>query len=92
MVLSLEPPLQKLSLFAYHQRRIVLEAKLWTVEAAISWKGPPQRSTTSAPNVLDRLRASHARERRIEELLLRRSDLVQAIALLDLTRSPFFSL
>lgn len=92
MVWLLEAALKKISSFGYNCRRVALEAKLWKVEALISWKSKAARDMASAPNVLDRMRASQARERRIEELALMRSDLVEAIALLDLTRSPFFGL
>jgi hypothetical protein len=83
---------KKISSFSYNRRKVWLEAKLLTVEALISWKSKTKSSMAHAPDVLDRMRANQALERRIDTLATVRIDLLEALALLDYTRSPFFGL
>lgn len=85
-------PLKQLPSFSYARKITALRIKLSIVElnlAWTSWKLSRQGQTTQ---VLDAIRVAEANERRMDILHARKSDLLDAIALLERSATIFFQI
>lgn len=75
-------PIPRLSRFDLASRRLALRLKLSLSRAALLWAKWMPRRREPGPHLLDHLRETSARERRIDILRERESDLRAALAIL----------
>lgn len=82
--------IRQLPAWEYARKKLTLQLKLWLVRQRVRHGARTRLAAESGPHVLDRLRSNQAARRRVDTLLTREDDLVQALQTLALTQSPFF--